>query len=692
MQPKGDPREAIHSLTHLAGLQPVDLTVEGPPNLEILSYLAICLNAEARPAVAVPQLIDQLGFKRATNLLLRYSSLTSPALFHYFRSTPELASLCSLELYLQVVNNHEELVLLSNRRNARPEKDLTESVPTISRDEYLAYLKKRAKLEKSCPNRKASHSYSSRLVLLRQRWRAWPSTITAQLLQLHSEEVLQSFTFGELHKLEQQCSGSICFADIPPARAPPATLLPRALFYRPWYTAELLPKGVKPPYRRDWLRTRVSDTREIPPTWQSAIGTSSVVSQEIFVRQFHEFTSNVFKGFKHWQNMMVTGGAVVASLLPATPTPSSLAASASRDSQLFNLYHRSREWAGSDVDVYTWGLSDEQFRAKLTCLYKHFRRIDPLMFVVRTEWTLTFVLPWPKRKIQLVLGSWRTRAEVLFEPDIDCTCVGFDGTRVWTTDRARLSFNFRSLFPSNRAYFEREFPEYEERLYKYSRRGFYIVDPAFAEPLSNFYSRHAVLRFTRDTLINARLPARGLRLLCHAFQHPHIESNHLLFSTALPHYSSVSAGILYGPNITLIAQKKAIEANRRIESQNYGPSFKPSPYTLLDDPKQLASVQRRSLYAEEEEAEERPSWKRQMAIGGLYRFLLTEEEITEFGSVASTVGHFDIRSSYGRESEPPNDKPLMSFEFSMPPNPRLTQKQQGFNTSPRYAFHYVRPW
>lgn len=52
----------------------------------------------------------------------------------------------------------------------------------------------------------------------------------------------------------------------------------------------------------------------LPQTLPPA-GTPSIVTQELFMRQFKDFTLNLFEGFD-WSNAAVIGGAVVASLLP----------------------------------------------------------------------------------------------------------------------------------------------------------------------------------------------------------------------------------------------------------------------------------------------------------------------------------------------------------------------------------------
>jgi len=36
-------------------------------------------------------------------------------------------------------------------------------------------------------------------------------------------------------------------------------------------------------------------------------------------------------------------------------------------------------------------------------------------------------------------------AELMAEPDIDCTAVAYDGSKLWATQRARMSLNLKTI-------------------------------------------------------------------------------------------------------------------------------------------------------------------------------------------------------------------------------------------------------
>lgn len=66
-------------------------------------------------------------------------------------------------------------------------------------------------------------------------------------------------------------------------------------------------------------------------------------------------------------------------------------------------------------------------------------------------------------------------SEILTGFDVDCSCACYDGTNVYATPRAIAAFSTQT----NRIDLERRSPSYENRLSKYSRRGFEAHWPLF---------------------------------------------------------------------------------------------------------------------------------------------------------------------------------------------------------------------
>lgn len=97
--------------------------------------------------------------------------------------------------------------------------------------------------------------------------------------------------------------------------------------------------------------------------------------------------------------------------------------------QMVDHFHN-KSFPSSDIDIYLYGLDESQFREKVCKLHKHLKEKSKDVFVVKSPLTLTFVSQYPSRHIQIVTGIWKSMEQILLEPDIDCTCAGFDGEKV----------------------------------------------------------------------------------------------------------------------------------------------------------------------------------------------------------------------------------------------------------------------
>lgn len=75
--------------------------------------------------------------------------------------------------------------------------------------------------------------------------------------------------------------------------------------------------------------------------------------------------------------------------------------------------------------------------------------------------------------MQIVLRLYKSVSEILTGFDVDCSCTAFDGSQVWASPRALASF----VTQSNTIDLTRRSPSYENRLAKYSHRGFEVFWP-----------------------------------------------------------------------------------------------------------------------------------------------------------------------------------------------------------------------
>ncbi|EEP76366.1 predicted protein [Uncinocarpus reesii 1704] len=168
-----------------------------------------------------------------------------------------------------------------------------------------------------------------------------------------------------------------------------------------------------------------------------------------------------------WSNVVVAGSAVTTCLLPLSGQVKS-----SRRAQR-EFYHEKIAPA-SDVDLFIYGLNEEQAIAKIKQIETSIRNsILEETTVIRTKNALTIVSKYPTRHVQIVLRLYKSVSEILTGFDVDCSCTAFDGSQVWMSPRALASF----VTQANTIDLTRRSPSYENRLAKYSHRGFEVYWP-----------------------------------------------------------------------------------------------------------------------------------------------------------------------------------------------------------------------
>ncbi|KAL2862382.1 ankyrin repeat protein [Aspergillus lucknowensis] len=168
-----------------------------------------------------------------------------------------------------------------------------------------------------------------------------------------------------------------------------------------------------------------------------------------------------------WNNVVAAGSAVATCILPVPDEYS--------DSKrgLRQFYHE--EFApASDVDLFLYGLTEEQAIEKIKQIEKCIRgSILTEVSTIRTKHAITIVSQHPTRHVQIVLRRYKSIAEVLTGFDVDCSCVAYDGSQVYLAPRAVGAY----ITQINHIDLSRRSPSYENRLSKYSHRGFEVFWP-----------------------------------------------------------------------------------------------------------------------------------------------------------------------------------------------------------------------
>eukprot|EP00727_Mastigamoeba_balamuthi_P011317 m51a1_g6808 hypothetical protein (783) ;mRNA; r:256090-258827 len=189
---------------------------------------------------------------------------------------------------------------------------------------------------------------------------------------------------------------------------------------------------------------------------QARNGQPSIVPRDAFLKNWKEFSLNVLDGL-NWDNVFAAGGSVLAC--------------ASADN--------AGGFRSSDIDLFVCGLTSESdANDKLRHIHEVVSRNLASQGlaapeVVRTHRAVTILADYPARHVQVILRLYHSPAEVLLGFDVDCCSIGFDGDRLWATERFRHAHN-KSRNVVNPTRFS---GNYESRLLKYSKRGYAVAVP-----------------------------------------------------------------------------------------------------------------------------------------------------------------------------------------------------------------------
>ncbi|KIO24997.1 hypothetical protein M407DRAFT_211280 [Tulasnella calospora MUT 4182] len=196
---------------------------------------------------------------------------------------------------------------------------------------------------------------------------------------------------------------------------------------------------------------------------------SMASSLEDFKTRWAIFSEGALSQLTNWNNVIVAGGSVLASL---APLPEHVLNQGSK--RAIRKYYHSEAYPASDVDLFLYGLTPQEAEKKCLDIYDAVRNSVPWdVCAIRTKNAVSIHCQYPCRPVQIVLRIYKSPAEILAGFDVDSACVAFDGNRVLAAPRAILAL----MIQCNQVAMDRRSPSYEVRLAKYAARGFEIHIP-----------------------------------------------------------------------------------------------------------------------------------------------------------------------------------------------------------------------
>ncbi|KAK8798793.1 hypothetical protein WA158_007877 [Blastocystis sp. Blastoise] len=191
-----------------------------------------------------------------------------------------------------------------------------------------------------------------------------------------------------------------------------------------------------------------------------------IVNKNEFEQNWRIFTEGLFS-LLNWHNIFIAGGSILACLL-CPPSK------ATKNFITLRKYYHEDVYPNSDIDLFIYGLNEEQGKAKLLEIYESIRNQIPFpVLCFRSAYAISIVSQYPYRHIQIILRLYSSPAEILMGFDVDSCAVGYDGKEVYMVPRCHQAL----VRQKNSIDMSRRSPTYEIRLSKYAERGFEVEVP-----------------------------------------------------------------------------------------------------------------------------------------------------------------------------------------------------------------------